>query len=245
MSDPYFPPAALRNVALCEHRRRTYGGSTMPGRLSPGEREYATLVAQLSALEEDIDAARRGGLPVPTVHGPSPLLHGEHVRLPDGAEIVIRSVEPEDFHEISVGFSRLGALSRFRLFHERVAHLTREQLVAVTHPDHDSREALVALDAATGEAVGLARYVRARDDPAQADVTCTVIDRWQHRGVGSALAERLAARARAAGIERCTAEVVLGDEPARRLLAHVAEEIVERRNGGTVDITARERTGSA
>ncbi|HKE77979.1 MAG TPA: GNAT family N-acetyltransferase [Solirubrobacteraceae bacterium] len=216
----------------------------MPGWLSSGEREYATLVAQLRALEEDIDAARRGGLPVPTVHRAPPPLHGERVRLPDGAEIVVRPIEPDDFHDIAVGFSRLGALSRFRLFHERVAHLTRAQLVALTHPDHDSHEVLVALDAATGDAVGIARYVRAHDDPTRADVTCTVVDQWQHRGVGSALAEHLAARARAAGIERCTAEVVLGDEPARHLLAHVADDIIERRNGGTVDITARARRPS-
>jgi hypothetical protein len=59
--------------------------------------------------------------------------------------------------------------------------------------------------------------------------------------VGSALAERLAARARAAGIERVTALLVLGNGSARRLLAHVAEEIDEHRDGGTVDVTAQVR----
>jgi hypothetical protein len=59
--------------------------------------------------------------------------------------------------------------------------------------------------------------------------------------VGSALAERLAERACAAGIERCTALIILGNEPARRLLSHVADEIGEQRDGGTVDITAQAR----
>ena len=99
----------------------------------------------------------------------------------------------------------------------------------------------MAIDAATGEGVGVARYVRVPDDPARAEVACTVVDPWQHRGVGSALAERLAARAGAAGIERCTALVVLGDQPARRLLAHVVDEIAVRRDGGTLDITAQAR----
>jgi protein lysine acetyltransferase len=87
----------------------------------------------------------------------------------------------------------------------------------------------------------VARYVRIAEDPTRAEVFCAVLDPWQHRGVGSALAERLAARARAAGIERCTVLIVLGNEPARRLLAQVAEEIGERRDGGMIDITARRR----
>ena len=53
----------------------------------------------------------------------------------------------------------------------------------------------MAIDAATGEGVGVARYVRVPDDHARAEVACTVVDPWQHRGVGSALAERLATRA--------------------------------------------------
>ena len=163
------------------------------------------------------------------------------MKLADGAEIVIRPIEPEDLNELAIGFGGLGALSRFRRFRQRIDRLTYEQLVALTRIDHESHEALVAIDAATGEGVGVARYVRVPDDPARAEVACTVVDPWQHRGVGSALAERLAARAGAAGIERCTALVVLGDQPARRLLAHVVDEIAVRRDGGTLDITAQAR----
>jgi GNAT superfamily N-acetyltransferase len=163
------------------------------------------------------------------------------VQLADGAEIVIRPIEPEDLNELARGFGGLGALSRFRRFRQRIDRLTYEQLVALTRVDHDSHEALVAIDAATGEGVGVARYVRVPDDPARAEVACTVVDPWQHRGVGSALAERLAARAAAAGIERCTALVVLGDQPARRLLAHVVDETAVRRDGGTLDITGQAR----
>jgi RimJ/RimL family protein N-acetyltransferase len=205
----------------------------MLGQLSSGERELATLTAQLGALEEDIRAARQAAhrttVDRPTSRQSAAELRGERVRLADGAEIVIRPIEPEDMHDLAVGFRRLGALSRFRRFGGRVDRLTPEQLVELTHVDHESREALVALDAATGEGVGIARYARLRDDPTQAEVACTVADGWQHRGIGTALAERLAERARAAGIERCTALIVLGNEPARRLLAHVAGERGEAR----------------
>jgi GNAT superfamily N-acetyltransferase len=216
----------------------------MSGQLSSGERELATLVAQLRALDDDIGAARDAAQRATDGRGvdrPAPArnLRGERVTLADGAQILIRPIEPEDMHDVAVGFERLGALSRFRLFREQVDRLTQEQLVELTHVDHESREALVAIDAATGMGVGMARYSRLADDPTRAEVACTVIDGWQHRGVGSALVERLATRARAAGIERATALILLGNEPARRLLAHVAEEVDERRDGATLDITAQ------
>ena len=221
----------------------------MPGRLSPEEREYATLVDQLRALEEDIGAARQAadraragrGVERPAPREPPRALRGERVKLADGAQIVIRPIEPEDLHELATGFGGLGSLSRFRRFRQRIDRLTYEQLVALTHIDHESHEALVAIDAATGEGVAVARYARVPDDPARAEVACTVVDPWQHRGVGSALAERLAARAAAMGVERCTALVVLGDQPARRLLAHVVDETAVRRDGGILDITAQAR----
>jgi GNAT superfamily N-acetyltransferase len=201
----------------------------MLGQLSSGEREYATLVDQLHALEQDIAAARHPPQGLPRRPDAAPDLSGERVTLADGAQIVVRPIGPEDMDDLVVGFRRLSALSRFRLFGEHVSHLTHEQLVELTHVDHESREVLAAFDPATGEGIGVASYIRLPDDPACAEVACTVLDGWQHRGVGTALADRLAARARGAGIERCTALVVLGNEPARRLLAHVAGDRGERR----------------
>jgi len=181
-----------------------------------------------------------GDRPAPRERGPA--LRGERVTLADGVQIVIRAIDPDDVDELAAGFERLGALSRFRLFGQRGARLTRRELAELTDVDHRSSEMLMAFDAATGEGVGIARYDRAASDPRGADVTCAVVDAWQHRGVGSALAERLAARATAAGISRCTAELVLGNSPARHLLAHVADEVEERRDGGAVDVTAQARS---
>src|SRR5215216_457366 len=108
----------------------------MPGTLSSGEREFAALVAQLRALEDEIAAARHvaqdaqaGRLHhrhLPRETGPE--LRGERVALADGAQIVIRPIEREDAAGLAAGFERMGALSRFRLFGERVDHLTRHQL---------------------------------------------------------------------------------------------------------------------
>jgi N-acetylglutamate synthase-like GNAT family acetyltransferase len=218
----------------------------MSGQLSSGEREFATLVAQLRALDEDIGAARHSVQRVTCGRGiarpvPARNRRGERVTLADGAQIIVRPIEPEDMPDLAGGFRRLGALSRFRRFREQIERLTQQQLIEFTHVDHESREALVAIDATTGEGVGVARYARLADDPTSAEVACTVIDGWQNRGVGTALVERLAVRARAAGIERARALILLGKERARRLVAHVAEETGERRDGATLEITAEAR----
>jgi GNAT superfamily N-acetyltransferase len=213
-------------------------------------REYLTRVAELGALAQDIERARTTagratsgfGLD-PRRHHESPhaVMYGEHVRLADGGEIVVRPIEHGDAHDLAVGMRQLSALSRFRRFRTPIDHLSPAQLRELTEIDHESHEAIVAFDAASGEGIGVARYLRAPDDPAQAEFTCAVLDRWQRRGVGTALIERLAARARAVGIERFTALTVVGNEPARRLAVRVADVVSERRMGGAVEISGRPR----
>jgi GNAT superfamily N-acetyltransferase len=209
------------------------------------EREYSTLVAELGALEQDIKGARAAARRATTGLGinlradrePHAVMHGERVRLADGAEIIVRPIEPGDAHDLAVGVQHLSALSRFRRFRAPVDRLSPAQVTELTHVDHESHEAMVAFDAATGEGIGVARYVRAADDPARAEFTCAVLDTWQRRGVGTALVERLAARARAVGIERFTTLITVGNEPARRLVARVADMVSEHRAGGTVEIS--------
>jgi RimJ/RimL family protein N-acetyltransferase len=216
--------------------------------LTPDERrELLTLVAELRALEQDIERARATarranvgpGLddllsPPPAGHA---AVHGELVRLPDGGQIVIRPIEPADAHELAVGVRRLTALSRLRSFREPIDDLPAEELAELTAVDHESHEALVAFDPVTGEGIGVARYVRTPGDPSQAEFACAVLDRWQRRGVGTALVERLAVRARAVGIDRFTALTVVGNEPARRLLARVSDAVTEHRSGGTLEFS--------
>ena len=215
----------------------------------PEDREYAKLVGELEALETDIAAARAdapratsGGLDFHRDGEPIPTPHGERVRLSDGSAILVRPIEPDDQHQLELGFRRLGSLSRYEYFRRPIDHLTAEELAYYTQVDHETHEAFVAADVETGEGVGVARYVRDDDDPRQARFACTVIDTWQERGVGSVLAERLAGRARAAGIERFRALLLVGNRRGRRLLAHVADEIDEVRDGGVVEIRARLRT---
>jgi hypothetical protein len=66
-----------------------------------------------------------------------------------------------------------------------------------------------------------------------------VADPWQDRCAGTALVERLAARARAAGVDRFTARMMIGNQAGHQLLGHVADPISERKDVGTARLTSR------
>ena len=221
-----------------------------PGRRYQGRdsvrHELELLAGELQALDEDIAAARaavaraHSGLDLhsdPQI--PPPALDGERVTLPDGAEVVVRTLRPDDVAQLDLGFEHLSAVSRYRRFRTRVEHLRRSDLEELAHPDHRMYEVLGAFDPRAGEGVGMARYVRDHADPSTAEVDYVVADAWHHRGVATVLLERLAACARRYGVQRVTATTIVGDEPARHALEHIADPVSERRESGIVHITAR------
>jgi len=206
---------------------------------SRAERELEMLEGQLVALDDDIAAARQAAArrSAPREE-PPPSPHGEPVRLPGGETILIRSVAPDDAAQLVAAFGHVGAVSRYRRFLGQVEHLTSGQVSELTEVDHASREVIAAVDAVTGEGVGLAQYAR---DGRVAHFSVTVLDVWQGRGVGTALLARLAARARTAGVEVFVGRTIVGDAAARALLARVGDIVGEERDGGTVVLTARLR----
>lgn len=234
------PPLHRPDDRAAEPPARRYGSTR-------SEREYAVLRDQLGALEHDIAEARsrlwRSSAlhPRPEREAPPPPPHGRAVVLPDGARILVRPVEPDDAPLIRAGFEHLADVSRYRRFLTPIEHLSHRQLNYLARVDHDRHEAVGALDPATGDGVGIARYVRDPADATQAEVAIAIADAWQGRGVGAVLAERLAERARAAGIERFTARLLIGNHAGRRLLERVADPVAEREDGGTVQLTARLR----
>jgi len=138
-------------------------------------------------------ARPRHTLAVVSLQGP------ERVRLRDRSEIVIRPIDPRDREKFLAGFAALSPLSRYRRFLSPMARLDPRWVDYFTQVDHRDHEALIA-ETQTGEPVGVARYIRLREDPTTAEVAVTVVDPWQGRGAGSALLERVARRAHEEGI---------------------------------------------
>lgn len=154
---------------------------------------------------------------------------------------MIRPIEPGDAGEVRRGLKRLSALTAYKRFRAHITDATSEELDELTRIDHVRHEAIAALDPADGTVIGVVRYVCDPADPAQAEITYVVADAWQHRGVGSALIDRLAARARAAGVERFIATTLAVDAHTRTLLERVADPIGERDVDGLIESTARLR----
>jgi RimJ/RimL family protein N-acetyltransferase len=227
------PPPALRRPAAAWHGR--YLANQV-------EREFAAMTERLDALEQDIRRARRAACGAPRSQGaPAPPPHGDPARLPDGTRLLVRPIEPEDAPQLRAGFKRLDAGSRYQRFLAPIPYLTQRDLDFLTRVDHEMHEALVAIDARTGEGVGIARFLRDPREPARADVAIVVDDRWHGRGVGTLLAGRLAERARAVGVTSFTARMLPGNDAARRLVERVGDDVRAREESGTIVLSARER----
>lgn len=137
----------------------------------------------------------------------------ERITLADGAELLVRPVDPGDEELLSDGYRRLSPESRRRRFLRPSEELSEEDLFFLTHLDHRRHDALVAIEPATGRAVGVARHVQVPGDRAAAEAAVAVVDDWQGRGIATVLLTRLAARARGCGIERYTAVVAMDNAP--------------------------------
>ena len=160
-------------------------------------------------------------------------LRGE-VQLRDGSLVEIRPLRPDDKAGLAAGFARLSELSRYRRFMSPTARLTSGQLAYLTELDHHDHEALVAIDPASRYGLGVARYVRSRDEEREAEFAVAVADDWQRRGLGTALLRALAARAREEGITRFTGLIQAENRSIQALLQTLGP--FEQRPGGGATI---------
>ena len=155
--------------------------------------------------------------------------------LRDGTPVHIRPIEPEDREAILEGFEALSEESRYRRFFSPVPRLTASQLTYLTEVDHHNHEALIARSEER-EPMGVARYVRVDPESDAAEVAVTVVDRWQGRGLGTLLLERLAERARDEGIGRFTATALATNNDIIDLLKNLGTAETTPAAGGLVEM---------
>lgn len=129
----------------------------------------------------------------------------ERLQLLDGSSVTVRPIRAADAALLSDAFGRLSVASRHSRFLGSKGALLPAELRRLTVVDHHDHEALIAISTADDRAVGVARYVRSRDLGRRAELAVAVIDEWHRRGLGRALVDRLADRARTEGIGAFTA----------------------------------------
>ena len=131
--------------------------------------------------------------------------------------IKVRPLRGGETAVVQAVFDRLGPRSRLLRFGGAKNVLLPSDLELLSRVDATHHVLVAYVDR---EPVGIARLVR---DGNVAEVAYAVVDEWQGHGVGTVLVDRLAADARAAGIERFVAEARPDNAPslalARRLEA--------------------------
>ena len=136
--------------------------------------------------------------------------YAEVVTLADGGRILVRPLVPSDRDELAQRYLELSPEARRLRFFNAPGHLSERLLDYLMDVDGPDRCALVAfdLDGEDTPGVGLARYVRSRDDPRCAEAAVTVLDAHHNRGIATTLLRRLAEEARRHDISTFTATVM-------------------------------------
>ena len=147
----------------------------------------------------------------------------------------LRHGERKPVLDVFAGLSERSRRLRFLGSKPRLAERDVDWLVDV---GCCGREAVVAIDEATGRTVGLARFVRDADAP-EAEIAFEVVDEWQGRGVGRQLLGELRTLAREQGILRFRALIAHGNRPAFALVHGVGEELHRAYEDGAVELVVR------
>ena len=152
--------------------------------------------------------------------------------------IVLRPLHSGERHPVLELFAGLSDRSRRLRFHGAKPRLLEQDVAALVDVGCCGREAVVAVDKATGRTVGIARFVRDDETP-EAEIAFAVVDDWHGRGVGKRLVGELAELARSQGIVRLRAFVVIGNTAAVRLVKSLGELLEQRYEDGALELVVR------
>jgi acetyltransferase len=131
-------------------------------------------------------------------------------QLPDGTDVVLRPIRPEDAGIEQDFVEKLSAESRYFRFMQRLEKLTPLMLARFTQIDYDREMALVAVindGRPDAEMLGVVRYVT-NPDMKSCEFALTVSDTRQRQGIGQQLMRRLMSVARDRGIEIMEGDVL-------------------------------------
>ncbi len=141
------------------------------------------------------------------------------VRLRDGRPTVLKPISADDGWRLKRGLDFMSERSiYFRFFRPLNGFSPAElrYLTSVDHWDHCATGAL-ALEEADHPGYGVARFVRDRQRPDQAEVALVVLDPYQGLGLGRTLLSHLGTVARRRGIGRFVGDILRENEVAAGL----------------------------
>lgn len=143
--------------------------------------------------------------------------------LSDGTWVLIRPILPSDKDRLEEGMKRMSPESRYLRFLHYFETLRPAELRYLTEIDYRNHFALVALSLDDPElrGLGVARYIRDKQEPKSAEAAVAVIDAFQRRGLGTLLLTRLVETARENGVENFVAYITPEHPAVSHLLSSV------------------------
>jgi acetyltransferase len=162
---------------------------------------------------------------------PYPIQYVKPLTLPDGTEVTIRPIRPED-EPLVVNFHHtLSERSVYlRYFHwmkleQRTDH---DRLTRMCFIDYDRQMALVAEhrnpDTGSRDIVGISRLVKSHISN-DGEAAVIVSDHFQHRGLGTALVRQLVDFGRDEKLERITATVLFENRPMQKIFQRLGFQL--------------------
>jgi protein lysine acetyltransferase len=205
----------LGEIALLSGRPRssTVTAVTAVRGFMGGSAAFAQLLAIEGVADNVVTRARRrlaaGLVPVP-------------VTLRDGTALRLRPVLPADQWRLLEADELVSAKTQYRRFFS-LSGITPATARYLTEVDYIDHFVWVAID---GEDIGVggATYIRSRSDPSVADISFSIMDDFQGRGLGGLLMGALAVAARRHGISRFSADVLAENAPMVAILNRAGME---------------------
>ncbi|GAB6049187.1 GNAT family N-acetyltransferase [Hydrogenophilus islandicus] len=144
----------------------------------------------------------------------------QHWTLPDGTDVLIRPIRPEDA-ELEAEFVRnLSPQTKYFRFMTTLNELPPAMLARLTQIDYDREMAFIAVTTQAGKEVelGVARYA-VNPDGESCEFAIVVADEWQHRGLARKLMQVLIETARNRGLKEMRGVFLANNERMLRFVA--------------------------
>ncbi|MBI1173666.1 MAG: GNAT family N-acetyltransferase [Sideroxydans sp.] len=161
-------------------------------------------------------------------------------QLPDGTDITIRPIRPEDA-ELEQEFVRnLSEETKYFRFMNSVHELSQAMLVRFTQIDYDREMALVALTEIDGREVevGVCRYA-INPDGESCEFALVVSDQWQHKAVGHKLMGSLMDAARSKDLKVMEGEVLANNHNMLKLVATLGFSVATSEEDASIKKVSR------
>jgi acetyltransferase len=161
--------------------------------------------------------------------------------MPDGTDVSVRPIRPEDAEMEQEFVDNLSAESKYSRFMNRMDKLTPLMLARFTQIDYDREMALVAV---TGEhtpqarILGVARYI-GNPDKHSCEFALTIADDWQKKGIGRQLMQRLMNVAHDRGLEIMEGDVLSQNTKMLRLCKNLGFRAIHDKDDPEVVMVRR------